>query len=241
VYRSADPKHDITVFDYCASRSGEHPRRFLGDWRGALMVDDFGGYKALFPAIIELGCWAHARRKFVELVESKASTRAEEILEPIAQLYRVETEAKNLTPRERQVYRQRHAAPVLARIRTWLVGLRPTVADGSGLARAIDYTLRRWSALVRYLQDGRYVIGRVGMWRGRAGHVLRRSVSTPRSSNRACRFSAHGSLPCTRPSRSARRSCAPCSLNHCTRGCRIWACAAWRVRLPDRKKTPATT
>ena len=157
-YRSADPNTDITVFDYCQSRSGEHARRFLSDYRGALMVDDFGGYKALFPQITELGCWAHARRQFNDLVESKASTRAHEILIPIAQLYCIQTDAKGLDPPARHAYRQRHAAPVIATIRAWLTGLRPQVADGSGLAKAIDYVLRRWSALTRYLDDGRYLI-----------------------------------------------------------------------------------
>lgn len=62
----------ILVFDFCTSRSGEHARRFLGDHRGALMVDHYGGYKAGFAAgITELGCWAHARRKFVD--QHKAS------------------------------------------------------------------------------------------------------------------------------------------------------------------------
>ena len=156
---SADPNTDITVFDYCQSRSGEHAKRFLGDYRGALMVDDFSGYKSLFVAgITELGCWAHARRNFNDLVESKASTRAHEILVPIAQLYRIETQAKGLDPPARQAYRQQHAVPVVAAIRAWLTELRPHVADGSGLAKAIHYTLRRWSALTRYLDDGRYPI-----------------------------------------------------------------------------------
>ena len=158
-YRSADPKTDITVFDYCQSRSGEHARRFLGDYRGALMVDDFSGYKSLFVAgITELACLAHARRHFNDLVVAKASTRAHEILVPIAQLYRIETQAKGLDPPARQAYRQQHAVPVIATIRAWLTELRPQVADGSGLAKAIDYTLRRWSALTRYLDDGRYPI-----------------------------------------------------------------------------------
>ena len=70
-YRSADPDADITIFDYCQTRSGKHATGFLGDWRGALMVDDFAGYKALFPQITELACWAHARRKFNDLVQSR--------------------------------------------------------------------------------------------------------------------------------------------------------------------------
>lgn len=157
-YRSADPKADITVFDYCESRSGEHARRFLGDWRGALMVDDFAGYKALFPAITELGCWAHARRKFFELVEAQASPHAHEILEPIAHLYRIEDEARGLDPPQRRQYRREHAAPILEQIRKWMTDLRPKVLNNSGLARALDYTDKRWAALVRYLDDGGYPI-----------------------------------------------------------------------------------
>jgi hypothetical protein len=157
-YRSADPTTDITVFDYCASRSGAHAKRFLSDWHGALMVDDFAGYKGLFPRITELGCWAHARRKYFELVEAKASPRAHEILEPIAHLYRIEDEAKGLDPPARAEYRRRHAKPILDNIRQWIDTLRPHVLGSSGLARAIDYTDKRWAALVRYLHDSRYPI-----------------------------------------------------------------------------------
>ena len=157
-YRSADPNTDITIFDYCQTRSGEHARRFLGDWHGALMVDDFGGYKALFPQITELACLAHVRRKFHDLVQSKSSTRAHEVLEPIAQLYHIEANAKGLDPPQRGAYRQLHAAPILDRIRQWMADLRPSVADGTGLAKAIDYTRKRWVALTRYLDDGRYPI-----------------------------------------------------------------------------------
>ncbi|MHB8496201.1 MAG: IS66 family transposase [Casimicrobiaceae bacterium] len=156
-YRSAGDT-DITVFDYCQSRSGEHARNFLGDWRGALMVDDFGGYKALFPKNTELACWAHARRKFHELVQSQASTRAHEVLPIIAELYRIEDHIKDLDPPTRTEYRQRHARPVLDRIREWIESLRPQVLGNSGLARAINYTHKRWAALTRYLDDPRYPI-----------------------------------------------------------------------------------
>ncbi|WP_416142336.1 IS66 family transposase, partial [Hydrogenophaga sp.] len=56
------------VYDFCESRSGEHARRFLGDWRGSLTCDDFSGYKALIASgVTEVGCLAHARRKFFDL------------------------------------------------------------------------------------------------------------------------------------------------------------------------------
>jgi len=72
----------IVVFDYQTSRSGAHAGTFLGDWRGRLMVDDYSGYKALFKTgITELGCWAHARRKFFELHAANQSPIAREALE----------------------------------------------------------------------------------------------------------------------------------------------------------------
>ena len=146
----------IVLFDYCASRSGQHAQHFLGDWRGRLMVDDFSGYKALFcTGITELGCWAHARRKYYDLHQASGSPVAQEALTRIAALYRVEAAARDLSAEDRMAYRQEHAAPLLQSLKVWLDALRPTVPGASGTAKAIDYTLRRWSALTRYLEDGR--------------------------------------------------------------------------------------
>ncbi len=149
----------ILVFDFCPSRSGEHARRFLGDYRGALMVDDYGGYKAGFAAgITELGCWAHARRKFVDQHKASGSPVAREAIERIAVLYRIEAEARAMTVADRHGHRQRHAVPALQAIKAWLDDLRPQILGNSGTAHAIDYTLRRWEALARYASDGTYPI-----------------------------------------------------------------------------------
>lgn len=149
----------LIVFDYCQSRSGAHAARFLGEWRGALMVDDFAGYKALFAdGVTELGCWAHARRKFVELEKASGSTIAAEAVRRIAVLYRIEREAQDFDAAARHAYRQQHARPAVQAIQDWLRELHPKVLGSSGTARAIEYCLKRWSALVRYLDDGRYPI-----------------------------------------------------------------------------------
>ncbi|MDP3293325.1 MAG: IS66 family transposase [Nevskia sp.] len=158
-YRTAAADHPIVVFDFCTSRSGQHAARFLGDYRGALMVDDFAGYKALFErGITELGCMVHARRKFNDLYEANQSTQAFEALERFAAIYRIETAIKELDPQDRHRYRLLHAKPRLDDFHRWLVALRQTVLGGSGLAKAIDYSLKRWSALTRYLDDGRFPI-----------------------------------------------------------------------------------
>jgi transposase len=104
-YRTAtdDP---MVVFDFRTSRSGRHAKDFLGEYRGALMVDDYGGYKALFAdGVTELGCWAHARRKFVDLHKASGSPIAKEAIGRIAALYQIETKARDLDDAARHAYR----------------------------------------------------------------------------------------------------------------------------------------
>lgn len=156
-YRSASAP--LIVFDYGANRSGQHVQRILGDWRGRLMVDDYAGYKALFTnGVTELACWAHARRKFVDLEKASGSEIAKEAIRRIARLYRIEEEAKDLDPDARHAYRQQHAAPHVADLHIWLRDLHPKVLGSSGTAKAISYSLKRWPALARYLDDGRHPI-----------------------------------------------------------------------------------
>jgi transposase len=158
-YRSNDLDSNrdppIIVFDYQPNRSGHHAQHFLRDWRGSLMVDDFGGYKALFDCgITELGCFAHARRKFFDLHAANNSPLAAYVLERIRQLYAVERDGNALDTYSRHALRQTKAKPILDALHVWLLATRSTVADGSGLAKAIDYSLKRWPALIRYANRG---------------------------------------------------------------------------------------
>ena len=145
----------IVVFDYQPSRSGSHAAAFLQDWRGHLMVDDYSGYKALFRGgITELACMVHSRRKFFELHKDHQSVIAGEALRRIAELYEVEDRAKHLDHAGRLAMRQAEAKPKLEAYGAWLTATRRSVADGSGTAKAIDYTLGRWAALMRYVESG---------------------------------------------------------------------------------------
>ncbi|MDH5302448.1 MAG: IS66 family transposase [Gammaproteobacteria bacterium] len=159
-YRSndLDTGPPIVVFDYQSSRSGQHARDFLHAWQGHLMVDDYAGYKKLFAsdgqAVTELGCWAHARRKFFDLQANGVHQQAAEALRRIAILYAVEEAARAMEHANRALHRQQNSLPILAEMHDWLIRLRTSTADGSGLARAIDYTLNRWASLVRYAQTG---------------------------------------------------------------------------------------
>jgi transposase len=145
----------IVVFDYQTSRAGQHARDFLAGWRGHLMVDDFAGYKALFTqGVTELGCLAHARRKFFDLHAANANPMALEALNRIATLYAVERQGDDLGIAARTQLRKDEAQPLLHSMHDWLLRVRLTVANGGGTAKAIDYSLRRWTALSLYATDG---------------------------------------------------------------------------------------
>lgn len=148
------------VFDFADSRSGEHVRGFLGlgkdgGWKGKLVTDDFSGYKACFElGVTEAGCMAHARRKFHELWVHHQSRVGEQALKFFSRLYDFEREAKNATADERRRLRQRKSRRVANVLHRWLLLQRQQVPDGSATARAIDYSLKRWQALVRFIDDG---------------------------------------------------------------------------------------
>lgn len=145
----------IVVFDYQGSRAGKHARNFLSGWRGHLMVDDFGGYKALFVSgVTELGCLAHARRKYFDLNAAQPNPIAQEALRRIAALYVIEAQSQGMDIPTRTQWRQEHAQPLLQSMHDWLLQTRVTVANGGGTAKAIDYSLKRWVALSRYATDG---------------------------------------------------------------------------------------
>lgn len=151
-----DPQ-PIVVYDFAESRGGYHAREFLGAWSGKLVCDDFSGYKALFErGVIEVGCMAHARRKFEELHENLRSEIAGEALIYYGLLYDIETEAREqrLDAIGRQRLRQEHAQPVADNLREWLIRQRLKVPDGSATAKAIEYSLGRWEALTHYIDDG---------------------------------------------------------------------------------------
>ncbi|KPY78062.1 Transposase, partial [Pseudomonas syringae pv. spinaceae] len=143
------------VYDFSPSRAGEHARNFLHDWKGKLVCDDFGGYKASFElGVTEIGCMAHARRKFFELHATNKSMLAEQALRYIQLLYEIEREVHDLEPNLRCRIRQEKAAPVMKMLHAWMIAQRDLVPEGSAISRALDYSLKRWTALSCYLDDG---------------------------------------------------------------------------------------
>ncbi|EJL68225.1 transposase [Variovorax sp. CF313] len=151
------------VYDFADSRAGEHARAFLQQgsepWIGKLVCDDYAGYKASFTqGVTEIGCAAHARRKFFELQASTKSAVAEQAMKFFGELYEIEREVHGLTTQQRLVIRQHKARPVADALHAWMVAHRLRATDGTALARALDYSLKRWTALTRYVDDGQLPI-----------------------------------------------------------------------------------
>jgi hypothetical protein len=100
------------VHDFRTSRAGKESRDFLADWKVKLVCDDYSGYKAGFAdGITEIGCMAHARRKFHDLHVANKSQLAEQALDYIKQLYLIERELSELAPDERRHQRQESKRP----------------------------------------------------------------------------------------------------------------------------------
>lgn len=157
VYRSTDYAAQRAVwFDFCSGRGGEHPRRVLKDYAGTLVTDDYAAYKRVYAggAIIEAGCMAHARRKLFEAHELNGSEIAGHAVTLIARLYMIEREINELDAPSRQAVREQRARPVVEELHGWLSSQRQRLAKADVTAKAIDYSLGRWRALTRYLDDG---------------------------------------------------------------------------------------
>ena len=147
------------VYDFCESRAGEHARTFLGSWKGGLVCDDYAGYKAGFVSgITEVGCMAHSRRKFFDLHVSSKSQIAGQACTYISQLYEVERDARHLNAAERLQIRQDKSKPLADAFKEWMLLQRQKITDGSATAKVLDYSLKRWTALTQFLDDGQLPI-----------------------------------------------------------------------------------
>lgn len=147
------------VYDFCESRAGKHAAIFLDRWSGTLLVDDYAGYKQLMgQKVQEAGCWAHARRKFFELHVANKSQIAEQALAFIGQLYEIERMVAGASEEERLRIRQTQSRPVMEKLQRWLQEHRAKVPEGSATAKAIDYSLRRWQALIGFIDNAQVPI-----------------------------------------------------------------------------------
>jgi transposase len=161
-----DDAHPQVVFDYTPNRSRDGPMTFLRDWgkddKRFLQADAFGGYDGIYAGdaggnVVEVACWAPARRYFYDARKADHRNSAQ-ALAYIKLLYDVEKDAADLPPAERARIRQERSAPILVQFRAWLLGLQAASGGGvlpkSPMGEAITYAFNQWTALCVYLLDG---------------------------------------------------------------------------------------
>jgi transposase len=146
-------------YDYCESRGRDSPTRVLSHFKGSLHDDGYCVYEvALDPTkVAHVACWAHVRRKYDEARDTDA-VLAQEALDWIAKLYAIDGAAKEqkLTSDQLGELRREHAPAILEGFKRWLEVRQTQVLPESPMGKAIRYTLGRWEALCRFLEDGRF-------------------------------------------------------------------------------------
>ncbi|WP_247873627.1 IS66 family transposase [Azospirillum brasilense] len=161
------PSPPAALYRYSPGRGGEHPCGHLKDFQGALQADGYAGFNGLYEPgpdgrarIIEIGCMAHGRRKFHDVAVSAKGKApiAAEALRRIGELYAVEARIAGQDADERRRVRQAEAAPKMAALKAWLEETLGRLDGKSDTAKAVRYMLNRWTALTRYLDDGRLEI-----------------------------------------------------------------------------------
>jgi transposase len=149
------------MFYYSPDRRGEHPEKHLADYSGIMQADAYAGFNALYVAgrkpgpIIEAACWAHARRKFYELAELQKAPIASEAVRRTDALFAIEREINGLAPEQRLAIRGERSKPLVDDLERWMRQERRKLSSKTALAEAMDYSLKRWVALTRFLDDGR--------------------------------------------------------------------------------------
>ena len=197
---------------YCFStdRRMEHPTRHLAGWTGILQTDAYGGYNGVYDAarkpapVLNALCWSHARRKFFELADIKATARkgkkvAEEIspialdaIKRIDAIFDVEREITGLSAAGRHDARQQVIAPMVHDLHGWMRAERARMSRHNPVAKAINYMFEeagRWDAFTRFLDDGRICLTNNAAERALRGIALGRKAwlfaGSPRGGERA--------------------------------------------------------
>jgi transposase len=167
LFRGGTGQRPVIIYQYHERRSGQVAKEFLKNYAGYVQTDGYLGYDFLeqMPEITHLGCWAHVRRKFVEVVnavgkdkDGKKKTGSGEVaLDYIGKLYLIEKECAERKLSFEQIIRERQsrAGPIVEQFKAWLDKRSPQVPPGSTVGKAISYTLGQWERLTVYLRDGR--------------------------------------------------------------------------------------
>ena len=161
LYRTSGcAKQGIVLYEYQPTRKAEHAERFLQGFSGWLHADGYQGYHRLPGSIRVVGCWAHARRKFDEALQTLPKEMQKDSPAAIGEcycsrLFKLEQAFAELTPEERYEKRLEQEKPVLDALLSWANEMQAKTAPKSALGRVIHYLLEQWPYLTRYLEDGR--------------------------------------------------------------------------------------
>lgn len=170
VTRGGPPDRPSVLFEYDPSRGGKVPVRLLDDFQGILQADGYSGYGQVCRdnGLTRIGCWDHARRKFVEAAKAAPKhnkgqpSKADVALSHIRKLYAVEKVAGDLSDVERYRVRQEKSLPLLKTFKAWLEKNTRKVLKGSLTRKAMEYALNQWDYLVGYCERGDLKISNAG-------------------------------------------------------------------------------
>jgi transposase len=155
------PEPPAAVFFYSPDRGGGHPEQHLAGFAGLMQADAYAGFNRLYQAerkpapILEAACWAHARRKFFDLARINKAPIASEAVSRIDALFAIERQINGAAAPQRVAVRTERSRPLVIDLESWLREQRTRVSKNSDTGKAIDYSLKRWTELTRFLDDGR--------------------------------------------------------------------------------------
>src|SRR5215211_3367030 len=141
------PDPPAVAFFYSPDRTGEHPERHLATFAGILQADAYAGFNRLYEPkrepgpILEAACWAHARRKLLEIAAVSKAPIAAEAVRRIDELFRVECEINGKPAEERLAVREERAKPLVAELEVWLRAQHMRVSRKSEVGKALAYAL----------------------------------------------------------------------------------------------------
>ena len=164
--KASQGEHPIILMHYSANRAATTAQLLFKDFKGYLQTDGYKGYNSVAnkEGVTHIGCWAHARRKFADIVKSGASDSkskmyANQAVSLIAQLYKVEKEIKDKPPNEKYIIRKEKSQPIIQKIRVWLdENFFIAQKLGGTIAKAFVYLNNQFEKLSAYLEDGRLAI-----------------------------------------------------------------------------------
>ena len=163
LYKSGSSEVPAVLYEYHASRAGDVPKAFLKNYQGVVVTDGYKGYDFLnaVESIVHAGCWAHARRKFADVIKAAGkknpSGNAGTALKFISKLYKIEKNARenNISHEELYSIRQEESRPLIDNFKKWLDSKIEKIPPTSLLGKAVNYTIGQWNKLTPFLQDGR--------------------------------------------------------------------------------------